>query len=168
VKRLSTAILVCLPLALGLAWQLGGALGTGVLVGFLSAAAVSGLGVAWLLHVGRTRPQQYLSAFGVSFASKLVVALMGGLAFRYIEPAALRVDHRSFLLAFASAALILLLVGVTEVSRVLRGAPLAQGSPAHGERSSGSAGPGLAPSSRAGAPSPLPATGLAANEGTRS
>lgn len=160
-NRLSIATLVCLPFALGLAWQLGGALGTGVLVGFVSAVAVSGLGVAWLIHVGRTRPHQFLSAFAVGFSFKLIVALMGGLAFRYIEPAAARVDHRSFLLAFASVALILLLVGVTEVAGILREAPRAQAS-----RSDAESTP-----SPAGALTPLPttglsATGLAANEGT--
>ena len=69
------------------------------------------------------------------------------------EPAAARVDHRSFLLAFASVAVLLLFVGASEASRTLRAAPQSSDD----ERSP----------SPAGALTPLPTTGLAANEGTR-
>ncbi len=131
-------------------------------MGFVSAAAVSGLGIAWLIHVGRTQPQRFLSAFAVGFLFKLAVALMGGLAFRYIEPAAARVDHRSFLLAFASVAVLLLFVGAGEASRTLRASSTARGARSAAPRSDDERSP-----SPAGALTPLPTTGLAANEGTR-
>ena len=125
-QRLSLAILLTLPIAVAIAWSLGGALGGGVLMGFFVGSALSGFGVAWLLHVMRTQPQRLIAAFGVGFLCKLFVALAGGLVFRFVEPAAARVDHRSFLLAFACMALLLLLVGASSTARALREAAAAR------------------------------------------
>ena len=72
-------------------------------------------------HVMRTRPEQAFSAFTISFLAKLMIVLIGALAFRFVEPAARWVDYRSFLVAFAAAATILLVASAPDAARALRG-----------------------------------------------
>ena len=47
--------------------------------------------------------------------------VVGAVAFRFIEPAAARVDYRSFLIAFAATATLLLVLGIPVATRALRG-----------------------------------------------
>lgn len=118
-SRLTAASLVGLAVAGFVAWRLGGALGGGVLAGFLLGASLSGLGCLHQRHVLRTRPEHVMQAVAATFALKLVVLVLGGLAFRYLEPAAARVDWRGFLVAYAAAVALVLPFGALDVARSL-------------------------------------------------
>lgn len=118
--RLSIACLAALAVAAVVAWRLGGTLGTGVLAGFALGAGFSGLGMLYQKHVLATRPERALVAFSISFLAKLFVLLVGALAFRYVEAAAVRVDWRSFLVAFAAAVAVVLPLGSLDLLSGLR------------------------------------------------
>ncbi len=95
-------------IALVLASRMGGALGGGVLTGFVVGAGLTGLGFLYQRHVLATRPERTLQAAGVGFLVKLAALLLGALAFRFVEPAGARVDWRAFVIAFAAAVALLL------------------------------------------------------------
>lgn len=118
--RLSLTSLLALAVAAVVAWRLGGRLGAGVMAGFLLGAGMSGLGVLYQRHVLLTRPDRTLMALAVSFLAKLVVVLLGALAFRYVEPVARTADWQSFLVAFAAAVGVILPIGAIEAARVLK------------------------------------------------
>ena len=118
--RLSIASLAALAVAAVVAWRLGGTLGSGVLAGFLLGAGFSGLGMLYQRHVLLTRPERAFIALGISFLAKLLVLLIGGLAFRYVEAAAARADWRSFLVSFVTAVAILLPLGSLDLLASLR------------------------------------------------
>jgi len=126
-NRVSTTILLALPLAALLAWHLGGTRGAGLLLGGVGGMAIAALGIAWQHHIARTQPTRMLEAFVQSFLAKLAILLMGGLAFRFIEPAAARVDHQSFLLSFAASAVLILFIGAPTVGQCLAASSAADG-----------------------------------------
>ncbi len=115
--RLSLGSLAALAVALAVAWRLGGTLGAGVVAGFLLGAGMSGLGVLYERHLLLTRPERALTAFVVAFLAKLAVLVLGAVAFRFIEAAAMRVDWRSFLIAFAAAVAVVLPLGTLDAMR---------------------------------------------------
>ncbi len=103
--------LLSVALAALVSWQLGGSLGAGAMAGFLLGSALSLLGVFWQKHILRTQPKQLMLAMVVPFLFKLVALLIGALSLRYIEAVGARADWRSFLVGFASAAVIVLALG---------------------------------------------------------
>lgn len=112
--RLILALLAAFVVALVCAARLGGALGSGVLAGYLLGAGLSGLGFLHQRHTLATRPERALSAAVLGFLVKLGALLFGALALRFLEPAGARVDWRSFVVAFAaSVALVLPLAAWT-------------------------------------------------------
>jgi|SoiMethySBSTD1v2_1073268.scaffolds.fasta_scaffold1087689_2 hypothetical protein len=117
---LTVGTLAGLAVAAGIAWRLGGAVGTGVLGGYLMGASLSALGVAWQHHLLRTRPERVFSATVGVFVLKLAVLLCAALAFRYVEPAARQVDWRSFLVAFAAGVLLVIALGSMDTLRILK------------------------------------------------
>ncbi len=116
-NRTSLAIFLGLPAACVVGWSMGGALGAGAVCGFCAGAVLGGISLAWLAHTVRTRPDGALGAFVAGFAAKLGVLLAAALVLRYVEPAAARVDYRSFLLAFTVAICLLLVVGLPDATR---------------------------------------------------
>ena len=118
--RISLAVLAALLVAVLVGVRLGGALGAGVWAGFLLGAGLSGLSFLYQRHVLLTRPERVLAAVVVTFLVKLVALLLGALAFRYVEAAALRADWRSFLVAFAAAVAVILPFGTAEAARAHR------------------------------------------------
>ena len=118
--RLTLATLVAFAAACAVAWRLGGTLGAGCLAGFLLGAGMCGLGVLYQRHTLLTRPEKSLQATVVAFLAKLVVLLIGGLAFRFLEPAAARADWRSFLIAFAAAVAVVLPLGAMDAVNATR------------------------------------------------
>lgn len=98
-----------------IAWSLGGTRGGGVLTGYLLAAGVCGLGFMYQRHTLMFRPTHSFLALGVSFMAKFLVLLMGGMAFRYLEPAALRADWKCFIVAYAAAVCLLMPFGAWDM-----------------------------------------------------
>lgn len=107
-NRLILAVLAALAVALLCASRLGGALGNGVLAGYLLGAGLSGLSFLYLRHVLATRPARVLQANVTGFLVKLGALLFGALAFRFIEPVGARADWRSFVIAYAAAVALVL------------------------------------------------------------
>lgn len=105
------------------AWRLGGALGGGVIAGFLLGAGLSGLGCLYQRHALRVRPSAMMQAVAVSFLVKLAAVVIGALSLRYVEAAAARADWRSFLIAFAAAVTIVLPLGAWDATRSLAPRP---------------------------------------------
>lgn len=128
--RLTLATIATAGAAATVAWRFGGTLGTGVLAGYLLGAGLSGLGILYVRHTLLTRPEKSMGAMVVAFLFKLAALLIGALAFRYVEEAARLVDWRTFLVAFAFAAALLLPLGALDAARDLRRRtkPLEEGS----------------------------------------
>lgn len=118
--RLTTASAVACVAALLVAMRLGGSLGMGVIAGYTLGAGFSGLGVLYQRHTLRTAPERALQAFTISFLAKLVMLLLGALAFRFVDQAAARVDWRSFLVAYAASVALILPLGSLDLLHVLR------------------------------------------------
>jgi hypothetical protein len=102
------------------AWSLGGALGGGILAGYLLGAALTTLGSLHQRQVLARAPERALAALTASFLAKLAALLLGGLALRFLPAVGERLDWRSFLVAFAAAVVLLLPVGTLGAVRVLR------------------------------------------------
>lgn len=116
-NRTTLATLASLAAAAFCAWQLGGRMGAGVLVGALTAAVFTGLGLAYLRHELAHRPRNALQALTVGFLVKLVVLGAGALALRFLPVLAERFDWRGYLVAFGAAAFLILIVGTAEILR---------------------------------------------------
>ena len=120
VNRLIAVVLAALVVALAFAARLGGALGGGVIAGYTLGAGLAGLSVLYQLHLLATRPERVLHASVLGFLVQLVALLLGALSFRFLGPAAERADWRSFLIAFAAAAALVLPFGTLEAVRFQR------------------------------------------------
>lgn len=118
--RTTLGTLVGLAIASLVAWQLGGSLGLGVMVGFVFGATITGLTLLYQRRVMLSHPGRLMQAMLHSFLFKLAVLLLGALSLRFIQPAAERADWRSFLVAFAGAALIVLILGTLDNLRTLK------------------------------------------------
>ncbi|MFT5289197.1 MAG: hypothetical protein ACI8QS_002671 [Planctomycetota bacterium] len=118
--RTSIATTLGLAVAVLVAWQLGGPLGGGVLMGFVMGAGMCVLGVLYQRHALIHRPETALTATGVSFLAKFAVLLCGALAFHSIEEAAAWVNWRSFLVAYAAAVAVILPLGVIDATLAQR------------------------------------------------
>ena len=118
--RLTLAVLATLVAAIWLTFALEGAIGAGVLAGYLLGAGLTGLSVLYQRHVLVHRPERALNASVLGFLVALFALLLGTLAFRFVEPAAARVDWRSFAITFASAAFLVLPLGAWEAVREQR------------------------------------------------
>ena len=110
-NRLLLVTLAAFVAALVCASRLGGALGAGVLAGYLLGAGLAGLSFLYTRHVLATQPARALHATVVGFLVKLAALLIGALSFRYIDAAGERADWRSFLVAYAAAVALVLPFG---------------------------------------------------------
>ncbi|MEX1024935.1 MAG: hypothetical protein WD226_07645 [Planctomycetota bacterium] len=159
--RTSIAALIGAPIALLVAWELGGRMANGVVAGFLLGAGMTGLGVLYQRHALLHRPKQAFTALGVSMLAKLAVLLLGAMAFRYLEPAAARADWRAFVVAFAASTALLIAFGSWDLAATMRGISRRSraGSSAEAGSAEREAGDGAAPASAAPAtetPAPRP------------
>jgi MFS family permease len=112
--------LIGCAIAGSLAWWIGGSLGTGVLAGFLAGASVTGLCLAWQRHVLTRHPEKLVQVAVASFLVKLGAVLAGALALRFIDSQAVIADWRSFLVAFAVSAVLVLIPGTFENMKKLK------------------------------------------------
>lgn len=92
-------------LAAGTAWYLGGPLGTGVAAGFLAGATSAGLVLHVQCRIALSRPAYVLHAVMGGFLFKAAVMMVLTLIVRYVPAIGAQCDPRSFLLAFAAAAI---------------------------------------------------------------
>lgn len=115
------ATLLGVGLAAAVAWQLGGSTGTGVMLGGLVAAIVTGLGLLWQRNLLRRSPRLVMGALAAGFLLKLVVLASVGMLLRFNEPLGARADWQAFVLTFVAIAVIVLIPGTFENARVLRG-----------------------------------------------
>ncbi len=115
-----TATLVGLGVAVLVATQLEGTLSSGVLSGYLFGASIGVLGVSYQRHVLRTAPSKLMNAMVVGFGFKLAGLLVAALALLFVEALANILDARSFVLAYAAAALVSLVFGSRDNARMLR------------------------------------------------
>ncbi|MBI5361642.1 MAG: hypothetical protein HZA53_00595 [Planctomycetes bacterium] len=117
----TTLTTLCLLAAAGFtAWQLGGALGAGVLAGALTGALFTGLSLLWQRHQLLHHPERALRAMVEGFIAKLLVILMAAFALRFLPALAELLDWRSFLVAFAAAAFALLAIGTADNLRTAK------------------------------------------------
>jgi MFS family permease len=115
----TTGTLIGLGAAAFLAWWIGGSLGTGLLAGCLAGASVAGVSIAWQRRVLATHPEKLVTAAVAGFLLKLAAVLAGVLALRFLDSEARIADWRSFVVAFAVAAVLVLIPGTLEVVRKL-------------------------------------------------
>ncbi|MFT5049131.1 MAG: hypothetical protein ACI8QZ_000521 [Chlamydiales bacterium] len=83
----------------------------GIWTGFATGAGLGLFNVAWQRYKMRVRPDQLMAAMVMGFLLKLVVALVGALALRYIDPLPELADWRGYLVAFACSAFMTLVSG---------------------------------------------------------
>jgi hypothetical protein len=100
--------------------QFDGSLGNGIMAGAGLGVAFCALGAMYMAHTLRTRPVLAMQAFAISFLMKLVVLVVGAIAFRYIPQAAARVDYRGFMVAYAALIAVLVPVGSFDALRGIR------------------------------------------------
>ena len=118
----TTGTLAGFALAAALAWFMGGSLGRGVLAGFVCGASVTGLCLAWQRHVLTFQPQRLVQTAVAGFLLKLAAVLASVLALRFLDSDARVADWRSFLIAFAASAVLVLIPGTIENMRKLEAA----------------------------------------------
>jgi hypothetical protein len=118
--RMIVGIIAGLGLAALVASGLEGIVATGVLCGYLFGASVGALGASWTHHVARVKPANVLQAHVVSFAFKFLGVLMGAFALAFVPAAAEIADWKSFIVAYAAATMITLILGSLDISRALK------------------------------------------------
>lgn len=100
----------------------GGNLGLGLAAGLILGACLSGFGVLGQKRLVRTRAAYVLPALAASFMLKLAALFVATFVFLRFPETAERFDPMATLLAFAFSAMVVLLAGTVEVSRLLRNA----------------------------------------------
>jgi hypothetical protein len=110
----TTVLLVGLVAAGGVAWSLGGAVGSGALLGYLLGSGLCAFGVAWQTHWLRRRPARAMRAQLEAFLAKLFALLGFVLVFRFTPVFEGRVDWRAFALAYGAAVAVVLPVASWE------------------------------------------------------
>jgi hypothetical protein len=119
--RTTLGTLAVLVAAAFAAVSAGGVVGMGIIAGVLCGTSVAALGAAWQRHVFRTRPKQAMASVVQTFLFKLAFVTIGAVSFRYVEAAAVRVDWKSFLVAFVVSVFIVQTLAVLDNVRLLTG-----------------------------------------------
>jgi hypothetical protein len=117
--KTALGLALLLPVAAFAGITVGGASGLGIFLGFALGATLAGISVAWQAHCLRYRPEHASRAQLAGFAIKLGAAAVFAAAFRFVEPLADTVSWRSFLLAFAAAAILVLPLALLDLSRLM-------------------------------------------------
>lgn len=115
----TTTTLALLALAAGVAWYLGGREGTGVLAGFLAGASIAGLSLALQRRIAEKKPRFLMHAVFAGFLLKAFALLGATLIVAYVPPIARVCDPVMFLIAFAGAALLILLPATLDTLRIV-------------------------------------------------
>jgi hypothetical protein len=115
----TTTTVALLALAAGVAWYLGGREGTGVLAGFLAGASIAGLSLALQRRIAAQKPQFLMHAVFAGFLLKAFAMLGATLIVAYVPAIARVCDALMFLIAFASAALLILLPATLDTLHIV-------------------------------------------------
>lgn len=110
--------LLAIALATPVAWRLGGAHAGGIALGVLLGGGLTLLFAAWQQRLLRTAPRRVMQALAAGMLLKLVVLLAVVLLLRFVEALGARCDWRSFLVAFAASAALVLLPRTVESMRL--------------------------------------------------
>lgn len=116
----STGTLLGLGLAVLVAARFEGAMATGVVGGYLCGASVALLGAAWIRHCVRIDSRRALRAMVEAFFMKFGGLLVAAFTLRYVAAAGEAADWRGFVVAYAAAAVVTLLLSTRESARTLR------------------------------------------------
>ncbi len=111
--------LIGLAAALAVGWSLAGPSGNGVVLGFLSGAALTGAALVWQRHELAQHPERLFLITVCGFLAKLVAMFAGAVCLRYWEAAAQLFDWKSFLIAFGASAILISIPGTIENVRKL-------------------------------------------------
>ena len=101
------------------AMQFEGLIARGILTGYALGICVSLTAGLWLRHVIRTRPERAMRGLLEGFCMKLAGLFICAVCLRFVDSVGSLADWRSFLLAYAVAALLGLFSTTWENSRVL-------------------------------------------------
>ncbi|MEM7518633.1 MAG: hypothetical protein AAF368_17135, partial [Planctomycetota bacterium] len=107
--------------ALLIAFLTEGSVRFGVLVGYLSGAALFALGHQWQKGVCERQPSMAMHTFAILFLAKLVTIGLAFALLTFFEPISNTLDRKSFLLSFVAAVFLVSILGTWESSRVLTG-----------------------------------------------
>jgi hypothetical protein len=119
--------LVLLALAAGLAWFLGGRDGVGVMSGFLCGAAIAGVSLGLQRKIALERPRFLVHAVFAGFLLKAFALLGLTLLVALVPAIAAACNPVAFLLAFAAAALLILLPATFDMLKLVSPARAAVG-----------------------------------------
>ena len=120
--RSTVTCLIGLGIAILVALQLGGAQGTGVMMGFLGGAGLTGLGVMAQRYMMLHMPERVFHVHLLAFLMKLGTVGIMAVLFKTNDALAQRADFGSFALSFAAAVAVILPVGAMDVARLGRAA----------------------------------------------
>lgn len=115
----TTGALIGLAAAIGVRWSLSGTVGNGVVLGYFAGALSTGATLFWQRHELVHRPERLLVTALTGFAIKFAVVLGGALYLRESASAAAYFDWRSFLIAFAVSAILILIPGTIDNVRAM-------------------------------------------------
>jgi hypothetical protein len=110
--------LLAIALAAPVAWRLGGAHAGGIVAGVLLGGGLTLGFAAWQRHLITRAPRRVMQAVAAGLLCKLFALLAGVLLLRFVEPLGARCDWQSFLVAFAAAAVLVLLPRTVETMRL--------------------------------------------------
>lgn len=119
-NRTLLLLITLLAASAALGWRVGGSLGAGIFAGALCGGSLAALGASWQHHIIRVRPKHAMAASVEVFLVKLAFLLGSGLVFRFVPQAASRADWRSYLVAFAAGAFLIMIAGTFDNARALR------------------------------------------------
>ncbi len=120
-SRTSIVSLLGLGAAVLVASRFEGALSVGVVAGYLCGASIALTSGLWVAHSVQHRPDRAMRSLLEGFLVKLGVLVVATVCMRYIPAVGAVADYRSFLSAYAGAAVLILLMSTLENSRRLRG-----------------------------------------------
>lgn len=101
------------------AWLYGGAIGAGVVTGFLAGAAVTAWGVVRQRRAIPTDPGRAMRILVEGFLVKLAAVTCFALVLGLVPRLRGALDWRAFVVAFGAAALVVLFPGTAENARLL-------------------------------------------------
>jgi hypothetical protein len=118
--RLVLAVLAGLAVAIVLAARWGGAMGSGVMAGYLLGAGLAGLASLYTRHTLIHRPGRALHALALGFLVKLATLVVAALALRYLPVVSARADWHGFVVAYAAAVALVLPFGTLDATAMSR------------------------------------------------